>query len=119
MRGLPYDCKPKEVAKFFDDCKIVGGDAGVFFPTNEKWGVVVDMIYFETLPLQGHGDRRGVCGAGWSEIPGKGTRAAQAKSWRKVRKARWRCARFKRRRRREKRKWEEGERPPPRRRSEH
>jgi len=36
VRGLPYDCKPKEVAKFFDDCKIVGGDAGVFFPTNEK-----------------------------------------------------------------------------------
>ena len=41
MRGLPYDCKPKEVAKFFDDCKIVGGDAGVFFPTNEKWDLVM------------------------------------------------------------------------------
>ena len=44
MRGLPYDCKPKEVAKFFDDCKIVGGDAGVFFPTNEKWDLVMLMF---------------------------------------------------------------------------
>ena len=44
MRGLPYDCKPKEVAKFFDDCKIVGGDAGVFFPTNEKWDSAMFML---------------------------------------------------------------------------
>jgi len=46
VRGLPYDCKPKEVAKFFDDCKIVGGDAGVFFPTNEK-GMVTGEAFVE------------------------------------------------------------------------
>ena len=58
VRGLPYDCKPKEVAKFFDDCKIVGGDAGVFFPTNEKWGSAMFMLgVFTFLSLQGYGHR--------------------------------------------------------------